>query len=150
MAVAGRSMKEDHYRRLERMYLGAPTNRYYGPSIAVSRGAAEIRIPVREDFFHAGGAVHGSVYFKALDDAAYFAANSMVGDVFVLTVSFHITLIRPVVAGEFVSRGRVVQYSPKLIIAEAVVTNSKGKEVGRGIGDFARSDRELMSVPGYA
>ena len=31
---------------------------------------------VRPDFFHAAGAVHGSVYFKLLDDAAYFDALS--------------------------------------------------------------------------
>ena len=40
---------------------------------------------------HAAGAVHGSYYFKVLDDACYFAANSLVSDVFVLTVSFVIT-----------------------------------------------------------
>jgi acyl-coenzyme A thioesterase PaaI-like protein len=34
---------------------------------------------------HSIHAVHGSVYFKALDDAAFFAVNSLVEDVFVLT-----------------------------------------------------------------
>jgi hypothetical protein len=33
---------------------------------------------VRPDFFHAAHAVHGSVYFKALDDAAFFAVASLV------------------------------------------------------------------------
>ena len=143
-------MSEEHYRKLEKMYRGASTNRYYEPKLTISRGAAEIIIPVKEDFFHAGGAVHGSVYFKALDDAAFFAEGSLVKDVFVLTASFHINLIRPVSSGELIARGKVVQNSRKLIVAEALLVNSKGKEVARGIGDFARSDMPLEQTPGYA
>ena len=30
--------KEEHYRKLERMYLSAPVNAYYAPSIRVSEG----------------------------------------------------------------------------------------------------------------
>jgi len=44
-------------------------------------------------------AMHGSVYFKCLDDAAFFAANSIVQEVFVLTVTFNVVLLRPVAAG---------------------------------------------------
>ena len=67
---------EEHYRKLERMYLAAPTNEYFRPAIAVDEGNAKIEIEVRRDFFHAADAVHGAVYFKALDDAAFFAASS--------------------------------------------------------------------------
>ena len=67
------------------MYAFAPTNKYYMPTIGGEEGHAEVVIAVRHDFLHAAGAVHGSVYFKALDDAAFFAVNSLVDDVFVLT-----------------------------------------------------------------
>jgi hypothetical protein len=53
----------------------------------IRKGVAEVIIQVRPDFFHAAGAVRGSVYFKAMDDAAFFAVNSLVKDVFVLTVA---------------------------------------------------------------
>jgi acyl-coenzyme A thioesterase PaaI-like protein len=46
------------------------------------------------------------LYFKLLDDAAFFAVNSVVRDVFVLTVSFNIYLTRPVSAGELKASGR--------------------------------------------
>ncbi|GAG05875.1 unnamed protein product, partial [marine sediment metagenome] len=49
--------KEEHYRRLERMYASAPVNEYYAPTMRVSEGRAEVTIPMRPDFFHAGGAV---------------------------------------------------------------------------------------------
>jgi acyl-coenzyme A thioesterase PaaI-like protein len=41
----------------------------------------------------------GSVYFKMLDDAAFFAVNSIVEDVFVYTVSLNVQLLRPVASG---------------------------------------------------
>ncbi|MFN8583326.1 MAG: hypothetical protein U0163_20415 [Gemmatimonadaceae bacterium] len=75
-----------HFHRLERMYLAAPINRFFEPAITISDGRAEVRFTVRPDFHHAAHAMHGSVYFKALDDAAFFAVNSAVTDVFVLTV----------------------------------------------------------------
>jgi hypothetical protein len=84
--------RDDHYRKLERLYLGAPTNAYYRPSIQIGEGRAEIEIAVRPEFMHAAKAVHGSVYFKLLDDACFFAVNSLVEDVFVLTTSFNLYL----------------------------------------------------------
>ena len=54
---------DDHYRALENMYLAAPINFIYSPRIKVLHERAEILINIEEKFFHAGGAVHGSVYF---------------------------------------------------------------------------------------
>ena len=85
-----------HFRALENMYAAAPINKIYEPTLTVSKGAAEIKIELSEQYHHSGGAVHGSVYFKMLDDAAFFAANSYETEVFVLTTSFTIYLTRPV------------------------------------------------------
>ena len=86
------SNRDEHHRRLEHMYLSAPANEYFKPEIRIDEGRAEVRLTVRPDFFHAASAVHGSVYFKLLDDATFFAASSLVDDVFVLTASFNILL----------------------------------------------------------
>ena len=56
--------EEEHYRKLESMYASGPVNDYYAPKLQVSKGVAEVTIQVRPDFFHAAGAVHGSVYLK--------------------------------------------------------------------------------------
>lgn len=106
-------------------------------------------IPVRRQLFHAADAVHGAVYFKLLDDAAFFAANSLVDDVFVLTVSFTVYFTRPVSQGEMKATGRVVHRSRRLVIAEAELVDSAGREIGRGSGTFMRSNVELSAVPGY-
>ncbi len=67
-----------HFEKLEAMYLSAPNNAYYQPTIHITEGKAEVSIAVRPDFFHAANAVHGSVYFKLMDDASFFAANSLI------------------------------------------------------------------------
>jgi len=140
---------EEHYRKLERMYALAPVNHFFAPTLRVSDGEAEVGIEVRPDFFHAARAVHGSIYFKALDDAAFFAANSVVTDVFVLTASFNLYFLRPVTRGMLIARGKLLQRSQNLLVAEAVLSTEEGKQVGRGSGTFMRSRVTLDAGVGY-
>lgn len=132
------------------MYLGAPINRYFQPSIEISDGQATVTMPVREEFFHAAHAAHGALYFKALDDAAFFAVNSIVEDAFVLTVSFTLHFTRPISGGEIRATGRVVHRSKRLYIAEAQAMDGEGREVARGTGMFMRSEVPLSADLGYA
>jgi uncharacterized protein (TIGR00369 family) len=141
---------DEHFRRLERMYQQAPINRYYQPTLVVSEGRTEVVIPVRPEFFHAAHAVHGSVYFKAVDDAAFFAVASLVQDVFVLTASYTMYLTRPVSEGELRAVGRVVHRSKNLFVAEAELVDHAARQVGRGSGSFMRSTTPLSPEVGYA
>jgi len=140
---------QEHYRRLESMYQAAPLNDYYRPVMIVKDGAAEISIDVDKKFFHAGQAVHGSVYFKMLDDAAFFAANSLEPDFFVLTTSFTTYLTKPISSGVMKAVGKVVNQNRTQFIAESIVYNAKGQEIGRGNGIFVRSRNKLLDVDGY-
>ncbi len=141
---------EEHYRKLENMYASAPCNEYYAPVLNISEGIAELMIPIQEKFFHTGGAAHGAVYFKALDDAAFFAVNSLVKEVLVLTVSFNLYLTRPISDGEIKSVGKVVHASKNLFIAESVLSDSKGREISRGSGSFVKGKVRLTPEIGYA
>jgi uncharacterized protein (TIGR00369 family) len=143
------SAADEHFRKLERMYHGAPINRFYEPVIRISEGRAEITMPMKPDFFHAANAVHGSVYFKALDDSAFFAANSLVTDVFVLTVTYTLYLTRPISDGEMRANGRVVHRSKNLIIADAELLDSSDRQIARGSGTFMRSQIALTPAIGY-
>lgn len=134
---------EPHWQALERLYLEAPTNAYYQPSIRVGHAEAEIRITIRPDFHHAAGAVHGSVYFKMLDDAAFFAANSLVLETFVLTSDFTIHLLRPVSEGVLVARGRVVHSTRRQFVAESHLYDSEDRLIAQGAGTFVRSKLPL-------
>jgi len=140
---------ENHYRRLESMYHKSPVSQLYEPKLVVSEGSSVISMPVKQEFFHAAGALHGSVYFKALDDAAYFAVNSLVNDVFVLTVTFQTYLLRPVSTGMLRAEGRVTSISKSLFIAESILYVGEDQQVARGSGSFMKSKILLNTVPGY-
>ncbi len=131
------------------MYHAAPINEYFRPVLTVGDGTARLEIPVRREFFHAAGAVHGSIYFKALDDSAFFAANSLVPDVFVLTVSFNIYLTRPVSEGVLHAEARVVHRSRQLFLAEAELLDDRSRQIARGSGSFMRSSIALTPEIGY-
>jgi uncharacterized protein (TIGR00369 family) len=139
---------ESHFRSLEAMYVGAPINQFFRPAIHIEEGSAQIRMAVRPDMHHAARALHGAVYFKMLDDAGFFAVQSLVTDVFVLTVSFQVYLVAPVVEGEMVSNGRVVHQSKRLFLAESTV-EVDGRIVARGNGSFMRSAIRLDESVGY-
>jgi uncharacterized protein (TIGR00369 family) len=89
------------------------------------------------------------VYFKALDDAAFFAVNSLVDDVFILTVSFNLYLTRPISEGEMKATGRVIHRSRRLFVAESELIDAKGREIARGSGTFMRSTIPLSPELGY-
>src|SRR5262249_30349090 len=132
-------MNDTHYRKLEAMYLGAPINELYAPTIRVGPGTAEVAIAVKPSFFHAARALHGSVYFKLLDARCFSAVRSCVEDVFVLTVSFTTYITRPVIDGTLTAAGRAVHTGKSLFLAEATVTDAAGTVVARGNGSFMRS-----------
>lgn len=139
-----------HFTALENMYAAAPINQIYNPVMTVSEGQAEIEIELSAKFHHSAGGVHGSVYFKMLDDAAFFASNSYEKDLFVLTTSFTTYLTRPVATGKLKAVGKVVNKNRTQFIAESVVYDADGNEVGRGNGVFVRSKLPLVQAAGYA
>lgn len=141
---------EEHYQKLANMYAAAPTNKHYEQiTLSIEEGKATITLPVRDDYFHAANAMHGSYYFKLLDDSAFFAANSLVTDVFVLTSTFNLQLLRPVTKGLLRAEGKVVFQSRSLIVAEATLYNEAGKKVAFGTGNFMRSKMALSEDIGY-
>jgi uncharacterized protein (TIGR00369 family) len=139
-----------HHRRLERLYAAAPVTKWFGAAISISDAQATVRIPVRPEFHHAAAAVHGAVYFRALDDAAFFAANSRVVDVFVLTVTFTVHFTAPVSEGELVAEGRVVHEAGRLLVAESELRDGQGRLLAKGSGTFTRSRIPLTPEIGYA
>jgi uncharacterized protein (TIGR00369 family) len=137
-----------HFDALEAMYVNGPINQFFRPLIHIEEGAAEIRMSVTPQMHHAAGAAHGAAYFKMLDDAAFFAVQSLVSEAFVLTASFQLYLLAPVDAGEMVSTGRVVHRTKRQYLAESVVQVS-GQVVARGNGSFIRSAISLDERVGY-
>jgi uncharacterized protein (TIGR00369 family) len=143
-------MNDEHHRKLERMYASAPITRLYEARMTVADGKAEVVLPVKPEFFHAADATHGSVYFKALDDAAFFAVSSLVEDAFVVTSSFNVYLLKPIAQGTMTARGEVVHRTKSSFVAESVLLDADGRPIARGSGAFVRSQIRLTPEIGYA
>jgi len=138
-----------HFRALEEMYHGAPCNDRLDPTLRIDTAEATVEFDVDESTHHAAGGMHGSYYFKALDDAAFFAVNSLVEDVFVLTTGFDVHLERPMSEGTVRAEGVVVNANPNQLLASAIAEDGEGNEIARGTGRFARSRVELDERVGY-
>nr|WP_246616946.1 PaaI family thioesterase [Sphingomonas yunnanensis] len=133
------------------MYAAAPINHLFESRLEIGEpGVARIRFRIDQRHFHAAGAAHGTSYFKMLDDAAFYACNSLVTDRFLLTTQFSLLLTRPLGEGEAVAEGRWVSGQRRVFVAEARLIAVDGEEVARGTGTFMRSRIALASLPGYA
>jgi len=131
------------------MHAASPVNQYYKPILRISEGCAEAILQVRQDFFHPAGSVHASAYFKALDDATFYAVSSLVQDVLMRTVSFTVYFVRPVSQGQMKASGRVVHSSKNLFVAEAEMVDASNRQIARGSGTFMRSTILLSPELGY-
>lgn len=139
-----------HFRALEALYRGAPINELFESSLSITEaGQATIRFDVDDRLFHAAGAAHGTIYFKMLDDAAFYAANSMVSDRFLLTTAFNLHFTKGLRQGPVVAEGRWISGRRRVFVADARLLDADGEEVARGTGTFARSRIALASLDGY-
>ena len=140
-----------HFQKLRNMYLGTKVNTqiFDTTECKIELEKATISLTISDKYFHALGAIHGAVYFKLLDDAAYFAAQSVIEDAFLLTSTFQTNIIRPANKGKITSVGKIRSQSKNLIIGEATIYNEAGKEIAFGTGHFMRSKIELTEEIGY-
>ncbi|HSQ95434.1 MAG TPA: PaaI family thioesterase [Croceibacterium sp.] len=139
-----------HFAALEALYASAPVNSLFESRLTIpAEGRSRIDFTIDERFHHAANAAHGTIYFKMLDDAAFYAANSLVTDRFLLTTAFNLHFTKPIHTGPVVAEGRWVSGRRRVFVAEARLIDAEGDEIGRGTGTFMRSRIPLSSLPGY-
>lgn len=139
-----------HLKALESLYRSAPVNGLFGSDIEIPEpGLARIRFDVTAETFHAAGAAHGTIYFKMMDDAAFYACNGMVSDRFLLTTAFNLVFTRPLAEGPVIAEGRWISGKRRVFVGEARLIAPNGEEAARGTGTFMRSHIALSSLAGY-
>jgi uncharacterized protein (TIGR00369 family) len=139
-----------HFRALEQLYRSAPVNGMFDSQIEIPEpGLARIRFEISPAAFHAAGAAHGTLYFKMMDDAAFYACNSLVSDRFLLTTAFNLVFTRPLKSGPVVAEGRWISGRRRVFVGEARLIMEDGEEAARGTGTFMRSHIALSGLEGY-
>ncbi len=139
-------MNSNDTKKLIKMYESAPINQSYEPKLTIEPHQSSIVIDVKPIHFHAANYLHGSVIFKLLDDAAFFAAQAQEPDYFIVTASFTVYFVRPVNSGQLTATGTVITTTKNQFIAESRVMNEQGKWVAKGSGVFQRSNVDLSST----
>ena len=142
--------EQAHLRALEALYASAPVNQLFESTLILPEaGKSEIQFTVGNEAFHAAGAAHGTLYFKMLDDAAFYAANGFVSDRFLLTTAFNLHFTKPMRSGEARAEGRWISGKRRVFVAEARIVDADGEECARGTGTFMRSHIALSGLDGY-
>ena len=120
----------EHFRALERLYKEAPINQLFESNLEITaRGFARITF--------------------AVDDAAFYAANSLVSDRFLLTTAFNVLFTRPLKSSTVTAEGRWVSGKRRVFVADSRLIDQDGEEIARGTGTFMRSHIPLAPLPGY-
>lgn len=138
-----------HWRALEHMYLAAPINELYPPTIEISEGSSCISIAVDPQHFHVMGSLHGSVYFKLLDDSCTFAVASMNQDQAIFTATFNCSIKVPVSKGRIKATAAITEVSGKKVYAESTMTDDQGRIVATGSGLFMPAPFNYQGISEY-
>jgi uncharacterized protein (TIGR00369 family) len=140
------AVSDAHLRRLERVYHAANTNRLIPAKLTLGAGCAELEMHVGEPHQQAVGGIHGMLYFKAVDEAGFYAANSLVDDVFLTTASANLNLLGPMTEGTMRARADVVHRTRSSLLVEVVVRDGAGAQIARASCTFVRGKVPLPAL----
>jgi acyl-coenzyme A thioesterase PaaI-like protein len=130
-----------HFAHLQRIYEAAPCNNFYPDvQIRLEPGRCILTTPVLTEHFHSGGALHGAVFFKFLDDAAYFACATREPEYFLLTVSYNIKFLRAASFGGMWAEGKWMAERENALVGSSVLYDNNDRVLARGEGIFVRSN----------
>lgn len=139
-----------HPDRLVAMFNSAAVNQFF-PGITLHFEGMESKVSIKSGpaWQHAGEQIHGALYMRLLDDAAYFAAALREKQRFVVTASLDVRFLRPVGGGLLVATGRLLRYEDRKLMAESVLHDESGKLIARATGVFVPSRQYLQDVAAY-
>jgi uncharacterized protein (TIGR00369 family) len=141
---------KSHYSGLEALFRASAINQIFESKLTIcGEGETRIDFVIDSKLFHVAGGIHGVVHYKAMSDAAFYAANSLFTDRFLLTSSFNLNFIKAVTVGPLVAEGRWVSGRKRILIADARLIDGEGEVVARGTGTFAPSSLLLSSFKEY-
>jgi len=118
--------------RVRESFARQPFMAFIGAEIAVVEpGFCEIHLPYRPELTQQHGFVHGGALATLADNAAGYAAFSLMpADASVLTVEYKLNIIRPGLGDKMTARARVIKPGRTITVVESNVFGTKdGKEV---------------------
>lgn len=139
-----------HFERLTRCCMQCKISRFLNKTITIEKdGVARVSIPFHGDLTQNADFLHAAMLFEVADTAGFMAANSLEETYSVLTVDYHINLIRPVRGEGIQAVGEVVTAGKTIHVARSDVYSDSGKLVAAGQGTYTVSKILLTDLEGY-
>lgn len=143
-------MNNEHYKKLENLYTKVNIGQFYDTTqMSVRHEQAEISLQITPKYHMGLGLTHGSVYFRLLDDACFYACMSLEEETHLLTSRFSIEFLKPVISGKVTAKGKITHKLKKGYQAEAALYNDKNELIAYGSGHFAKTKMLLADIEAY-
>ncbi len=141
----------EHQKRLQRVYASAPIMRFYNTSyLRFLEEGTTTTLTVESKYFHGQRALHNSVYFRMLEDAAYFACAAQEPDFHLSTSSFTTNFEEPVSTGKIKAIGTVLKSTKDGYTATAELKDENDVVLATGKGTYKRTEMKWAKVFGYS
>ena len=141
---------DTHFEKLTRCCMKCRISQFLDKKITIEKaGVARVAVPFHADLTQNSGFVHAAVLFEVGDTAGFMAANSMEETYSVLTVDYHINLMRPVREEGVFATSEVVNAGKTLYVARSDIHTESGKLVAAGQGTYMVSKILLTELDGY-
>lgn len=121
---------------LATLYVNHPMHDHLHLDLTVKKGESTLAMDVHPSCLNLVGTLHGSLYFKLMDDACFFAALSMNHHAFVATATFTIHYFTPVSSGRLTAKASVVEQMNSKYMCECVIVDQDTTKIGYGSGLF--------------
>ena len=117
-------------------YFNHPMHKGLNLKLLSENGKAELSMTVHKDICNLVGILHGSYYFKLMDDACFFAALSIEQHQFVATANFNIHYFKPASSGVIIAKAEVINHYSSKYVCECTIYDEENKKLGYGSGLF--------------
>lgn len=139
-----------HFEKLTRCCMECKISKFLNKEITIEKaGVARVAIPFNGDLTQNSDFLHAALLFEVGDTAGFMAANSMEETYSVLTIDYHINLIRPVQKEGIYAIGEVVNAGKTLYVARSNIYTDSGKLVAAGQGTYMVTKILLSDLNGY-
>jgi len=99
----------------------------------IGPGYSLVEVNMEEKHLNLFGGIHGGVYSSLIDTATYWAVYCELDEnVGLISLDLKVDNLAPVKEGKLTVKGRRIKIGRNVCLAEAMVTNEKGKSLAHG------------------
>jgi len=115
---------------------------------AANKKGSKVRIKSGNKHKNLWGTVHGGALASLVDSTCGLSVFPHLKDgETMVTISLYMDYIAPVIEGDILGRGRIINRGRRLVRAEAIITDQKKRIVARGYASFMISENNTKDVP---